>query len=76
MARKCKTTSFDTDDDYERELLEFAETQGVYSRFVKRLIARYRDEQQAGTSVVPTQPIPKGLTEDSSSMRSKAAMFL
>lgn len=38
MSRRCKTVSFDLSDKFEEELLEYAEAQGKFSRYVKRLI--------------------------------------
>lgn len=38
MSRKCKTVSFDLLDKHEVELMEYAENQGKFSRYVKRLI--------------------------------------
>ena len=39
MSRKCKTVSFDLEDKYEEDLLRHVESQGKFSRYVKRLIA-------------------------------------
>lgn len=43
--RKNKSTSFDLTDEYELELLKFAEGRenGRFSKYIKRLIAQDRD---------------------------------
>lgn len=56
--RKNKSTSFNLDDMYEKELLEHAEKQenGNFSRYVKRLIVR--DRENGGRSVLAHSPPP------------------
>jgi len=47
--RKCKTVSFDQTEEYERELLAYAEAQDKYfSKYIKRLIAADRSGQIRG----------------------------
>lgn len=48
--RKCKTTSFDLSDPFEKELLEYAEQQGKFSRYIKRLI----EKDKEGAFLPPT----------------------
>lgn len=60
MSRKCKTVSFDLEDKYEEDLLRHVESQGKFSRYVKRLIANDRD----GKSLVNN--IPSISNEDNS----------
>jgi hypothetical protein len=60
--RKCKTTSYDTDDLFEAELLEFAEKQGKYSKYVKRLIAE--DKTKKEKEQIPVQD-PEPIIEES-----------
>ncbi|GAA0491441.1 hypothetical protein GCM10008986_16950 [Salinibacillus aidingensis] len=52
--RKCKTASFDLEDKYETDLLEFAEDQGKFSKYVKRLIAADKEKNSQPT-VIQTQ---------------------
>lgn len=43
--RKTKSISFDLSDEYEKELLEYAEKQSKYfSRYMKRLIDRDKNK--------------------------------
>ncbi len=50
--RKCKSISFDLTETHERELLAHAQSQGKFSRYVKRLIAADR------AKVVNTSSMP------------------
>lgn len=43
--RKNKPVSFSKKDPYEKELLEFAEEQGNFSRYVKRLITLHKESK-------------------------------
>lgn len=36
--RKCKTVSFDLSDAFESDLMAYAEDQGKFSKYIKRLI--------------------------------------
>lgn len=49
--RKCKTVSFDLTDKYERQLLEYIESQGKFSKVVKRLIANSMKEEKTTIKV-------------------------
>ena len=47
--RKCKTVSFDNTEEYELELLAYAEAQDkCFSKYVKRLIAADRSGTSRG----------------------------
>ena len=45
MSRKCKTVSFDMEDKHEEDLLKHVESQGKFSRYVKRLIANDMEDK-------------------------------
>lgn len=52
--RKCKTVSFDKDDPFEANLLKFAESNGKFSKYIKRLIQK--DKEGQFTPVMMQQP--------------------
>lgn len=43
MMRQVKSISFDLSDEFERGLLNHAEKNGKFSRYIKRLIQRDKD---------------------------------
>lgn len=49
MSRKCKTISFDLTDGFERDLLDHAEANGKFSKYIKRLI----QEDKNGSTRMP-----------------------
>lgn len=66
--RKNKSTSFDLTDEYELELLKYAEEKenGKFSRYIKRLIAQDRDS--LSQQMPPTLPKPERKEEISKAM--------
>lgn len=65
--RKCKTVSFDLEDAFELELLEHAESNGKFSKYIKRLI----DKDKNGANITAPDPIKNDISdEDKSAMDS------
>ncbi|KAA0944046.1 hypothetical protein FQ087_18140 [Sporosarcina sp. ANT_H38] len=69
IGRKTKSISFDLTDEYEKGLLEFAESKedkGKFSRYIKRLIAQDRDGSIRTSSmpVMPEIPVMEEQEED------------
>lgn len=63
MSRKNKSVSFSLSDQFEQELLTYAEdkSKGMFSRYVKRLIVKDRDGHNIVSTphVNSTSPINK-----------------
>lgn len=63
--RKCKTVSFDKTEEFERELLAYAESQDKYfSKYVKRLIAADRSGQMRGPGNQNNPAINESIIDD------------
>lgn len=60
MSRKNKSTSFNLHDQFEVELLQYAEKQenGSFSRYVKRLITKDRDGTLMARADTPSNVAP------------------
>lgn len=59
--RIIKPVSFNVNDEYERRLFEYAtdKERGMFSRYIKRLIALDRDGELARNSVVSPAVMPE-----------------
>lgn len=74
--RKIKSTSFNTKDEFEQELLLYAEQKenGNFSRYIKRLIIKDRDNENivyipVSNGAVPFSPVAnRGQDEDIEAM--------
>lgn len=75
--RKIKSTSFNTKDEFEKELLLYAEQKenGNFSRYIKRLIVKDRDSENivhvpVSNNDIPSSPAIDREDEDIESMES------
>lgn len=60
MNRILPTVSFNLDNDYERELHEFAREQDKYfSKYIKRLIEKDRSGKLMPAAVMPAAVLPE-----------------
>lgn len=73
--RKIKSTSFNVDDEFEKELLLYAEQKenGNFSRYIKRLIIKDRDNENivrvpVSNSSIPFSPVVNRDDEDVEAM--------
>lgn len=73
--RKIKSTSFNVNDEFEKELLLYAEQKenGNFSRYIKRLIVKDRDNENVAhipvsNGVIPFSPIANREDEDIEAM--------
>lgn len=53
--RKIQPVSFSLTDPFEEKLLEYATSNGAFSKYIKRLIQR---DMERGVRVVPTKKAP------------------
>lgn len=65
--RKCKTVSFDLNDGFERGLLQHAEQNGKFSKYVKRLIQK---DREGGVVIAAAPNDPIEVDEDAEAMAS------
>lgn len=62
MAREVKSVSFNMTDVFEAKLLEHAENNGIFSRYIKRLIAK--DFESGAVSLAPVVAEDNGQNAD------------